>query len=439
MKLRKTVLLFASTALFVALNTNSAMAKTATVSTDTLNLRKEASKSSTVLELLDIGEKLEVLEEDGDWLKVKVNGITGYVNKSYVKINNETPSTETTEKETTNTQTTNTQIQDIFVEEDEDEENENQNTETTGNTNTQTQETPSTNTNTEQNETSQINLINQKVTVKTESQVSILPLINASKIANIKQEEKVTIIDETNGWCYIQTEQINGWVRKATLDIKGAEQTVSVSANPISTQEPTNTENTISNYEQSTENKNEQTSNTTTNEATNTTSSEETNTTESEIDETPIEEKIMYVSYASVYIRKGPGTNYEIEDSLILNDEVTVTAESGDWYKVKAGKVTGYIAKRLLASTMQSTSRSAEERDTETNEAESNQTAEQQNNETTSETNAQTVSTASSKGQEIVDFAKQYLGCKYVYGGSGPSTFDCSGFTMYVFKNFGEC
>ena len=45
--------------------------------------------------------------------------------------------------------------------------------------------------------------------------------------------------------------------------------------------------------------------------------------------------------------------------------------------------------------------------------------------------------TSTSKGDEIVAYAKQYLGCKYVYGGSGPSTFDCSGFTMYVFKHFG--
>ena len=33
---------------------------------------------------------------------------------------------------------------------------------------------------------------------------------------------------------------------------------------------------------------------------------------------------------------------------------------------------------------------------------------------------------------------KKYLGYKYVAGGSSPSTgFDCSGFTTYVFRNFG--
>lgn len=36
----------------------------------------------------------------------------------------------------------------------------------------------------------------------------------------------------------------------------------------------------------------------------------------------------------------------------------------------------------------------------------------------------------------ITAYAREYLGCKYVWGGSGPDTFDCSGFTMYVYDNF---
>ena len=42
------------------------------------------------------------------------------------------------------------------------------------------------------------------------------------------------------------------------------------------------------------------------------------------------------------------------------------------------------------------------------------------------------------KGEEIVNYAKKYLGYSYVYGGSTPKGgFDCSGFTMYVYKQFG--
>lgn len=44
-------------------------------------------------------------------------------------------------------------------------------------------------------------------------------------------------------------------------------------------------------------------------------------------------------------------------------------------------------------------------------------------------------STVSATGNAIVDYAYQFLGADYVYGATGPNTFDCSGFTQYVFKN----
>ncbi len=37
----------------------------------------------------------------------------------------------------------------------------------------------------------------------------------------------------------------------------------------------------------------------------------------------------------------------------------------------------------------------------------------------------------------IVADAHKYLGVKYVYGGSTPSGFDCSGFTQYLYKQYG--
>ena len=40
-------------------------------------------------------------------------------------------------------------------------------------------------------------------------------------------------------------------------------------------------------------------------------------------------------------------------------------------------------------------------------------------------------------GEEICDFALDYVGCRYVSGGKGPNKFDCSGFVYYVYKHFG--
>ena len=53
---------------------------------------------------------------------------------------------------------------------------------------------------------------------------------------------------------------------------------------------------------------------------------------------------------------------------------------------------------------------------------------------TKEETDATTVSY---KRRDVVRYAKKQLGAKYRSGGKGPNSFDCSGLTSYVMKNFG--
>ena len=40
-------------------------------------------------------------------------------------------------------------------------------------------------------------------------------------------------------------------------------------------------------------------------------------------------------------------------------------------------------------------------------------------------------------GQAIVNYAEQFIGRPYVWGATGPNSFDCSGLTYYVYKHFG--
>lgn len=366
MKYKNQIILSVAIILFITFISTTSMATTAIVNVDTLNVRKEASTSSTILKQLDKGQKLDVIEQSGDWVKVKVSGITGFVHKDYVKIQEDE----------------NEEVQNIVTE----------NNTINENTTTENVVEPENNTIVEETNTSVV----REVTLKSNSDVSILPLINATKIANVKKDEKVTVMDEVKGWLYIQTESVNGWIRSSIIE---------ESTTPTNVETPTN--NT-----QSTEEKPENT----------------TDTNNTSTSETKIEEKTMYVNYSSIFVRKGPSTSEEVVDTLVLNAQVIVTAENGDWYKVKVDGKEGYIAKRLLSnSKTETTSRSADERE---------ETKVEQNEEA-SEQVAETTQVTSSKGQEIVNYAKQYLGCKYVYGGSGPSTFDCSGFTMYVYKNFG--
>ncbi|HBF5455294.1 TPA: C40 family peptidase [Clostridioides difficile] len=42
-----------------------------------------------------------------------------------------------------------------------------------------------------------------------------------------------------------------------------------------------------------------------------------------------------------------------------------------------------------------------------------------------------------SKADKLISVAKSKLGCNYVYGATGPNTFDCSGFTQWCYKQIG--
>ncbi|MBU1667899.1 C40 family peptidase [bacterium] len=42
-----------------------------------------------------------------------------------------------------------------------------------------------------------------------------------------------------------------------------------------------------------------------------------------------------------------------------------------------------------------------------------------------------------SKENEILETAKEFLGVKYIWAANGPTAFDCSGYTRYVFKQNG--
>ena len=59
---------------------------TAYSETETLRVRKEASRDSGVLGLLAMGEAVEAIEEDGDWVSINYEGETGYVAAEYVKV-----------------------------------------------------------------------------------------------------------------------------------------------------------------------------------------------------------------------------------------------------------------------------------------------------------------------------------------------------------------
>lgn len=123
-----------------------------------------------------------------------------------------------------------------------------------------------------------------------------------------------------------------------------------------------------------------------------------------------VEPKTGYVCGNNVRFRKGPSTSTEIIGEFYYGNAVTINGKNGDWYSVNANGKDGYVYAQYVKE------------GTYTAPAES----------------SGTVSSGNVSGDDIVAFAKQYLGYKYVWGGASPEEgFDCSGFVSYVYKHFG--
>lgn len=106
-------------------------------------------------------------------------------------------------------------------------------------------------------------------------------------------------------------------------------------------------------------------------------------------------------------VRSQPSSDSEVVGQLAYGDEVRLTGVSGNWYEILLyGQLrfvhSDYVSVRDVSSLI-------------------------------SRDGAGFIRT----GNRIVDYSKNFLGTPYVSGGSSPSGFDCSGFTSYVYKQFG--
>ena len=241
--------------------------------------------------------------------------------------------------------------------------------------------------------------------VKKDISVRLIPSITSNVIENIQAETPVDIIAKTNNWAFIGYRNITGWIPLVVLEEKTNIENVPEE------KEEENQEETTTEEEKEVEEKQE----------------EKADQAEETISETIYEKSVVkYVNSSSINVRSKPTTDSEALTGLTKNTDVKVVGESGNWYKIKYEDINGYIRKDLLSDEKQEvTSRGNVDRQEE-------KKKEKQEKATTVE-----ASSNSSLGEQIVAYAKQYLGCPYVYGGSGPNSFDCSGFTMYVYKHFG--
>lgn len=128
----------------------------------------------------------------------------------------------------------------------------------------------------------------------------------------------------------------------------------------------------------------------------------------------------------NVNLRSNPSTSAKVITKLGKGEDVSIIETSGEWIKVKTSENNvGYVNKDFISVKVSNVSRGETE------------AIPQKQAEVLLKNEADSKSSDSSKAQEVVEYAKKLLGVKYVYGGSSPKGFDCSGFTSYVYDHFG--
>ena len=257
-----------------------------------------------------------------------------------------------------------------------------------------------------------------------EVKVKTLPLIFAIEKETIPSGN-IRVTDILNDWCKIENEGKSGWIRINTIK--------------TSVKQDNNQEEAKKEENLNTEGNNNQ-------EQTNSSNEEESNQNQQENKTEEVTEisKTGYVKADGLNIRKEPTTSSEAIHSLSFNSKVKITGEIDGWYRIDYNDQIGYVSQKYVSDTKlpETTARGGYDRTTAFSEENTvaNQEAVEENQVETEEEQEEesTASATSSEGNDVVEFAKKYLGYKYVAGGSSPSTgFDCSGFTMYVYKHFG--
>ncbi len=316
-------------------------ASSAKIIVETANLRETADENSKILEQLSLNDEVEVLQKTNNWYQVKTeDNVTGFLREDLVEISGDVEDS-TTEETNTNSETTvEENSEEVTVEE-------------TG-----------------------------KRIVKENTKLKIVPVINATDIVEVKQNDEVTIIETIGDWVCIEKDTTKGWIRSDKL---------------ITLEEKTKQDEEAK------------------------AKAEAEKKAEEEAKAKEQQTKTKYASSTTVNVRKEASKDSEIIAQISQNTAVEVISDEGGWAKVKVNGKEGYIASNLLSD---------KKTEVTTSSRGSNETRKPN-------TENKTTTSTPGKGATVVETAKKYIGYSYKYGASGPTSFDCSGFTSYIFKLHG--
>ena len=133
-----------------------------------------------------------------------------------------------------------------------------------------------------------------------------------------------------------------------------------------------------------------------------------------------------------LYVRSEPTKESEYVGKLYPGSAMKITGTVDEWTPVESGEVTGYVKTEyiIFGEEAESIAEQKVENGEEFVYAESRRQEEQRLQEEAAQ--------AENVGQQVVDYACQFIGNPYVWGGTSLTNgADCSGFVQSVFANFG--
>lgn len=179
---------------------------------------------------------------------------------------------------------------------------------------------------------------------------------------------------------------------------------------------------------------------------------------------TNIKKSFSHIGFARVeegsflYIMKDAAEDSEWVGKLYQDNALIVTETVGEWSKIESGNVKGYVKTELLITEQEAFAKAREILQTQNPRANLLTLEEEEvassfsYGETKEEEEARLIQEAEedaarraaeeqakvAKRQAVVDYAKQFLGNRYVWGGTSLTRgADCSGFVKSVYAHFG--
>lgn len=104
------------------------------------------------------------------------------------------------------------------------------------------------------------------------------------------------------------------------------------------------------------------------------------------------------VTVYALNLRTGPGLGYSVITALPRGTRGTVLGSASGWYRISTSRGTGWVAAQYFSVG---------------------------------------ATAAAAPSASVVSIARRYIGYPYVWGAAGPNAFDCSGFTLYVYRQAG--